>query len=191
MPTKLRGALDCTGTQPLTNVDGTVSTTKGASATPTPTLALPFTGHHRQRHRSPSASHASPPPKGAPRFRCASRGRRHLHRDLHQHRQLDGLRRHRTGYPGPFSSLQRRFASCEYYNSATTSPIPVTVTTGAGTLTFDGTPAGSWDIPSTTPDSYIRCTYTATAQASLYLNSAHTNTDRRGLEHPERRARRA
>ncbi len=67
-------------------------------------------------------------------------------------------------------------ATCGYYNGSTTTPIPVSVTIGAGTLTFDGNPAGSWDIPATNPDSYIRCTYTATAQSSLYLNSNHTNS---------------
>ncbi|MEW6505265.1 MAG: sortase [Chloroflexota bacterium] len=67
-------------------------------------------------------------------------------------------------------------AACQYYDGSTTTSIGVTVTPGSGTLTFDGNPAGSWDIPATDPDSYIECTYTATAQSSLYLDGPHTNT---------------
>ncbi len=67
-------------------------------------------------------------------------------------------------------------ATCVFYDGASTSTIPVTVTVGGGTLTFDGNPAGAWDIPAADPDSYIECTYTATAQSSLHLDGAHTNT---------------
>ncbi|MCS7247370.1 MAG: sortase [Anaerolineales bacterium] len=67
-------------------------------------------------------------------------------------------------------------ASCSFFNGSTLVPISVSVTVGAGTLTFDGNPAGSWDIPATNPDSYIACTYTVTAQSSLHLDGAHTNT---------------
>ncbi|PWH17984.1 MAG: hypothetical protein DDG59_07150, partial [Anaerolineae bacterium] len=68
-------------------------------------------------------------------------------------------------------------ASCVFYDGASTSAIPVTVAVGSGTLTFDGNPSGAWDIPATDPnDSYIECTYTATAQSSLHLDGAHTNT---------------
>ena len=40
-------------------------------------------------------------------------------------------------------------------------------------VTFEGNPAGSWDIP---VGSSIVCEYTATAQDSLYVNGGHTNT---------------
>ncbi len=67
-------------------------------------------------------------------------------------------------------------ASCVYFNGSTTTSIPVTVTVVSGTLTFDGNPSGAWDIPATDPDSYIECTYTATAQSSLHLDGNHINT---------------
>ncbi len=68
-------------------------------------------------------------------------------------------------------------ASCVYKNgSASLVPITVAVTTGSGTISFDGNPAGSWDIPVTTPNSFIECTYSVTAQNSMYVASAHTNT---------------
>ncbi len=68
-------------------------------------------------------------------------------------------------------------AACVFFDGASTSAIAVTVTAGVGTLTFDGNPAGAWDIPATDPnDSYIECTYTATAQNSLHLDGTHTNT---------------
>ncbi len=66
-------------------------------------------------------------------------------------------------------------AACIFFNGTTSAPISVTVT-GAATLHFDGSPAGSWDIPATDPDSYIECTYTVTAQPSLHLDGGHTNT---------------
>ena len=40
-------------------------------------------------------------------------------------------------------------------------------------MTFDGNPAGSWDIP---VGKAMVCRYTATAQSSLYVNGGHTNT---------------
>jgi uncharacterized repeat protein (TIGR01451 family)/fimbrial isopeptide formation D2 family protein len=71
----------------------------------------------------------------------------------------------------------------------TTSPTAITCTTnfGSGTLagtitdngtslTFDGSPAGGWDIPATDPDSYIECTYTVVAASSIVLDGTHTNT---------------
>jgi fimbrial isopeptide formation D2 family protein/uncharacterized repeat protein (TIGR01451 family) len=68
-------------------------------------------------------------------------------------------------------------ASCMYKNgSAVLTPIAVAVTTGSGTISFDGSPTGSWDIPVTSPASYIECTYSVTAQNSMYINGAHTNT---------------
>jgi LPXTG-site transpeptidase (sortase) family protein len=67
-------------------------------------------------------------------------------------------------------------ATCTLYDGSGTSPIAVTVTVGSGTITFDGNPAGSWDIPATNPDSYIQCIYTATAQSGVFLDGTHTNT---------------
>ena len=67
-------------------------------------------------------------------------------------------------------------AACVFFNGSTSNPIGVTVTVSSGVLTFDGNPAGAWDIPATDPDSYIECTYTATAQSSLHLDGDHTNT---------------
>ncbi len=67
-------------------------------------------------------------------------------------------------------------AACVYFDGNATTPIGVTVTVGSGTLTFDGNPSGTWDIPATDPDSYIECTYTVTAQNSLHLDGSHTNT---------------
>ncbi|MDW8267631.1 MAG: isopeptide-forming domain-containing fimbrial protein [Anaerolineae bacterium] len=41
------------------------------------------------------------------------------------------------------------------------------------TVTFDGIPAGSWDIP---VGGSITCTYTALALSTLFVNGPHTNT---------------
>ena len=57
--------------------------------------------------------------------------------------------------------------------SASCLPALVVVTAGTGTLGFDGSPAGSWDIAA--GDS-ITCTYDVTADADLYLDGNHTNT---------------
>lgn len=66
-------------------------------------------------------------------------------------------------------------AICEFFDGLTSSPIGVTVI-GTTVLTFDGNPTGSWDVPVTTPNAYIECTYSVTAQSSLYLDGSHTNT---------------
>ncbi len=54
-----------------------------------------------------------------------------------------------------------------------TNNVPVSVSVNGNTLTFDGNPAGSWDIP---VNGYIECTYTATAQDDLYADGSYTNT---------------
>ncbi len=64
-------------------------------------------------------------------------------------------------------------AVCTFFNGSTSAPIAVGVTVSGGRLTFDGSPSGAWDIP---VGGYIECTYTATAQSSLYLDGSHTNT---------------
>ncbi|RME51409.1 MAG: DUF11 domain-containing protein, partial [Caldilineae bacterium] len=51
--------------------------------------------------------------------------------------------------------------------------VSTTATDGGATVTFDGNPAGSWDIP---VGGYIECVYTATAQQSLWVDGNHTNT---------------
>ncbi len=51
--------------------------------------------------------------------------------------------------------------------------VPVSVSVNGNTLSFDGVPAGAWDIPA---GDYIECTYTVTAQDSLYVDGDHTNT---------------
>jgi uncharacterized repeat protein (TIGR01451 family)/fimbrial isopeptide formation D2 family protein len=66
-------------------------------------------------------------------------------------------------------------AVCIFFDGGTITPIGITVN-GTTTLSFDGNPVGSWDIPVTTPHAYIECTYTVTAQSSLYLDGSHTNT---------------
>jgi len=66
-------------------------------------------------------------------------------------------------------------AACIFFDGTTSAPIGVTVS-GTATLSFDGNPSGSWDIPAATPNAYIECTYTVTAQSSLYLDGSHTNT---------------
>ncbi len=66
-------------------------------------------------------------------------------------------------------------AACIFFDGTTRAPIGVTVS-GTTTLSFDGNPSGSWDIPAATPNAYIECTYTVTAQSSLYLDGSHTNT---------------
>ena len=55
------------------------------------------------------------------------------------------------------------------------APVASTATASldGSTVTFDGNPAGSWDIP---VGSSIVCEYTATAQDTLYVNGGHTNT---------------
>ncbi|MDZ7843598.1 MAG: sortase [Anaerolineales bacterium] len=53
------------------------------------------------------------------------------------------------------------------------TPVPSTVTDNGATISFDGDPAGSWDIP---VNEYIECAYTATAETSLYMNGGHINT---------------
>ncbi|MCG2785105.1 MAG: isopeptide-forming domain-containing fimbrial protein [Anaerolineae bacterium] len=67
-------------------------------------------------------------------------------------------------------------AACEYFDGTTTAPITVSVVDGGTTITFDGNPAGSWDIPATDPDSYIECDYTVTAQSALILDGTKLNT---------------
>jgi large repetitive protein len=54
--------------------------------------------------------------------------------------------------------------------------VPASATPAGATVVFDSSPAGGWDIPATNPDSYIECTYTATAQSSLYVQGTHINT---------------
>ncbi|MEW6093931.1 MAG: sortase [Chloroflexota bacterium] len=61
-------------------------------------------------------------------------------------------------------------AACVYFDGSSTSPISVTVT-GTTTLHFE-----VWDIPATTPDSYIECTYSITTQSDIALGTNHTNT---------------
>ncbi len=51
--------------------------------------------------------------------------------------------------------------------------IPSTATPGGSVVTFDGNPAGSWDI---SVGKALVCQYTATAQSSLYVDGGHTNT---------------
>lgn len=63
-------------------------------------------------------------------------------------------------------------ASCVDQSSVSVG-VSVTVGGGGTTLSFDGSPAGSWDIP---VSGSITCTYTATALSSIYLNGSHTNT---------------
>ena len=48
-----------------------------------------------------------------------------------------------------------------------------TATPVGNVVTFDGNPAGSWDIP---VGKAMVCRYTATAQSSLHVNGGHTNT---------------
>ena len=48
-----------------------------------------------------------------------------------------------------------------------------TATLAENVVTFDGNPAGSWDIP---VGKSIVCQYKATAQSSLYVDGGHTNT---------------
>jgi LPXTG-site transpeptidase (sortase) family protein len=69
-------------------------------------------------------------------------------------------------------------AACVYdYTGTGSGAIAVIVTdNGDGTLTFSGNPADAWDIPASDPDSYIECTYTATAQPGIFLDGLHTNT---------------
>jgi len=64
-------------------------------------------------------------------------------------------------------------AACTLIDGSTSQGIGVSVSISGGTLTFDGDPSGSWDIPA---GGYIECTYTATAQSSLHLDGDHTNT---------------
>ena len=52
------------------------------------------------------------------------------------------------------------------------NPSGVTVS-GTSTLSFSANPAGSWDLP---VGSAIVCTYTVTAQNSIYLDGNHVNT---------------
>ena len=52
-------------------------------------------------------------------------------------------------------------------------PIASTATAVGNTVTFDGNPAGAWDVP---VGKAIVCQYTATALSSLYVNGGHTNT---------------
>ena len=51
--------------------------------------------------------------------------------------------------------------------------VGVTLSDNISTLGFDGSPAGSWDIP---VGGYVQCTYTATAGSSILLDGTHTNT---------------
>ncbi len=51
--------------------------------------------------------------------------------------------------------------------------LPSQATPLGNTVTFDGIPAGSWDIP---VGGSITCTYTATALGTLFVNGPHTNT---------------
>lgn len=51
--------------------------------------------------------------------------------------------------------------------------LPSLATPLGNTVTFDGIPAGSWDIPI---GGSITCTYTALALGTLFVNGPHTNT---------------
>ncbi len=51
--------------------------------------------------------------------------------------------------------------------------LPGLATPVGNTVTFDGIPSGSWDIP---VGGSISCTYTATALGTLFVNGPHTNT---------------
>ena len=53
--------------------------------------------------------------------------------------------------------------------------VPSSATPAAGTIAFQGNPAGSWDIPATNPDSYIDCVYTATVLDSVIVDGDHKN----------------
>ncbi len=60
--------------------------------------------------------------------------------------------------------------SCQDENGAN---VAVNASVSGGVLSLDGAPAGAWDIA---PGGSIQCTYTATAQNSLYVDGDHTNT---------------
>ncbi|MCC6146446.1 MAG: isopeptide-forming domain-containing fimbrial protein [Anaerolineaceae bacterium] len=65
---------------------------------------------------------------------------------------------------------------CTFFDGAVSTPIPAAAAAAGNTITFDGIPAGSWDLPATAANAYIECTYPAVAQNSLHLHGAHTNT---------------
>ena len=71
--------------------------------------------------------------------------------------------------------------------------VPSTATDNGSTVTFQGDPAGSWDIPATNPDSYIECTYTATVLDSVIVDGNHTNvvdanwSSQEGMTNPNER----
>ncbi|NWF68265.1 MAG: DUF11 domain-containing protein, partial [Chloroflexi bacterium] len=58
-----------------------------------------------------------------------------------------------------------------------TGTLDGTITDNGAALSFDGSPAGGWDIPATDPtDSYIECVYSVTATSSLFISGTFTNT---------------
>ena len=62
---------------------------------------------------------------------------------------------------------------CKLQPGDTAVDSTATASSDGSKVTFDGNPAGSWDIP---VGKSIVCQYTATAQDSLYVNGGHTNT---------------
>ncbi|HTX91046.1 MAG TPA: SdrD B-like domain-containing protein, partial [Anaerolineales bacterium] len=66
--------------------------------------------------------------------------------------------------------------SCTYFDGSSSAAILASSSVAGNVVTFDGSPAGGWDLPVSTPHAYIECVYTAKALGSLYLDGSHTNT---------------